>query len=80
MRVSVCVCVCVCVFLSVCVCPSTPNALTLAMPPIVANRSYLVVDLESDVIEEVKAQLEAMDSNVRCRLLFRGKGYVGPEV
>ncbi|EGD73810.1 D-3-phosphoglycerate dehydrogenase [Salpingoeca rosetta] len=40
---------------------------------------YLVVDLEADHIEQVKSELEALDSNVRCRILFRGKGYVGPE-
>eukprot|EP00043_Microstomoeca_roanoka_P029007 m.20509 g.20509 ORF g.20509 m.20509 type:complete len:420 (-) comp8902_c0_seq1:249-1508(-) len=44
------------------------------------NIGYLAVDLESDHIDQVKSELEALDSNIRCRLLFRGKGYVGPEL
>eukprot|EP00056_Hartaetosiga_gracilis_P002265 m.52049 g.52049 ORF g.52049 m.52049 type:complete len:420 (-) comp10983_c0_seq2:142-1401(-) len=40
---------------------------------------YLVVDLESDATEAIQAELEGMDSNIRCRILFPGKGYQGPE-
>ncbi len=40
----------------------------------------MVVDLESVMTEEVKVALEKMDANIKCRLLYRGPGYVGPYV
>lgn len=38
----------------------------------------MVVDLETDKLEDVKVRLEEMEENIRIRLLFRGPGYVGP--
>lgn len=38
----------------------------------------MVVDLETEKLEDIKVRLEEMDENIRIRLLFRGAGYVGP--
>ncbi|EDQ87605.1 uncharacterized protein MONBRDRAFT_37889 [Monosiga brevicollis MX1] len=40
---------------------------------------YLVVDLETVSISEVKEKLEQVPHNIRLRLLFRGPGYVALE-
>eukprot|EP00055_Hartaetosiga_balthica_P003657 m.8541 g.8541 ORF g.8541 m.8541 type:complete len:426 (-) comp3178_c0_seq1:244-1521(-) len=41
---------------------------------------YLVVDLESDATKAIKDELEAMSSNISCRILYPGHGYQGPEI